>query len=103
MIRKIVAAAALAVASLMIAVPAHALSQGDTVCYAADGSAVVNPLEPGRLRVLRDPASSDRSTGGGSTPVLCTADVYFYGYDDGLGSTSPYRTRSCTPPKPLQG
>jgi hypothetical protein len=103
MIRKIVAAAALAVASLAVAVPANALSPGDTVCYAADGSAVVNPSNPDDFEYCVTRESSGTSSGGGSTPVLCTADVYFYAYDDGLGSTGPYRPKSCTPIKPLQG
>ncbi len=49
------------------------------------------------------PESVGSTSGGGSTPLLCTADLYYHAYDDGLGSTGPYRPKSCTPIKPLQG
>ena len=103
MIRKILVAAAIGFSVLLFGVPANALSDGDTVCYAADGSAVVNPSNPDEFEycVTREPSGS--SSGGGSTPVLCSANVYSYGYDDGLGSTGPYRVKSCTPLQPLQG
>ena len=103
MIRKLFAAALLAAAPIVVAVPANALSTGDTVCYAADGSAVVNPSNPDDFEYCVTRESSGSSSGGGSTPVLCTADVYFHSYDDGLGSTGPYRVKSCTPIQPLQG
>ncbi len=45
-IRKIVVAAAIGVSVLLVGVPANALSPGDTVCYRADGSAVVDPPNP---------------------------------------------------------
>ena len=102
MIRKIVAAAALAAASILVAVPAGALSQGDTVCYAADGSSAVNPPNPDDFEYCVTREASGGS-GGGNTPYQCTADVYSYSYDDGLGSTGPYRVKSCSPLVPLQG
>lgn len=101
-IRKFIAAAALTVAPVLVAVPAHALSQGDTVCYAADGSSVVNPPNPEDYESCVTRESSGGS-GGGSTPYLCTADVYSYGYNDGLGSTGPYTVKSCSPIRPLTG
>ena len=103
MIRKILAAVAIGFSVLLFGVPANALSPGDTVCYAADGSAVVNPSNPDEFEYCVTRESSGSSSGGGSTPVLCSANVYSYGYDDGLGSTGPYRVTSCTPLTPLQG
>ena len=39
----------------------------------------------------------------GNTPYVCAADVYSYGYNDGLGSTGPYTVKDCGPLRPLNG
>ena len=86
MIRKLLAAAGLTAALLLTAVPANALSVGDTVCYTADGTGVVNPSNPDDFDycVTRQPYGG----GGGNLPRLCTITAY--------GMT-------CTPIAPLQG
>jgi hypothetical protein len=101
-IRKIIAAAALAVAPIMFAAPASALSEGQTVCYAADGSYAVDPPNPEDFEYCVTREASGGS-GGGNTPQLCSAYVYYYGYNDGLGSTGPYDVVRCTPLRPLNG
>ena len=90
MFRKILAASVLALAPVALAAaPASALLPGQTVCYAADGTATLNPVNPDDFEYcVTRPASTGSSSGGGSTPVLCT----FYTY-----------TYSCTPLVPLQG
>jgi hypothetical protein len=100
-IRKTIAAA-FAVAPLVLAAPAGALSPGQTVCYAADGSYVVNPpSEEGFEYCVTREASG--GSDGGNTPYLCDAKVYHYGYNDGLGSTGPYDVVICSPIRPLGG
>ena len=99
-IRKAVAVAAFAIAPLLAAAPASALSEGDTVCYASDGSSVVNPANPEDFEYCVTRESSGGS-GGGNTPYVCTADVYSYGYNDGLGSTGSYTIKNCGPLRPL--
>ncbi len=103
--RKIIAAAALSIASLfVVAGPASALSPGGTVCYTADGTPVVNPPNPDDYDFCAtNPGSGGSGGGGGGGPVLCTVDVYSGGYNDGLGSTGPYTVRSCSPIMPFQG
>jgi hypothetical protein len=102
MLRKIFTAALLGIAPLIVAGPAGALSPGQTVCYAADGTAAVNPPNPDDFEYCVTRESSGGSSGG-NTPQLCSANVYSYGYNDGLGSTGPYTLISCTPIVPLQG
>jgi hypothetical protein len=101
-IRKVIAVAAFAIAPVLLAAPVHALSEGDTVCYAADGSSVVNPTNPEDFEYCVTRESSGDSSGG-NTPYVCTADVYSYGYNDGLGSTGPYTVKNCGPLRPLNG
>lgn len=98
-IRKVIAVAALAIAPVLAAASAGALSEGDTVCYAADGSYVVNPANPEDFEYCVTRESSGGSDG--NTPYVCTADVYSYGYNDGLGSTGPYTIKNCGPLRPL--
>ena len=91
MFRKLLAASALALAPLaFVAGPADALSPGQTVCYAADGTAVVNPPNPDDFESCFTRPST--GSGGPSGPQLCTITVYSSGY--GI---------SCTPIVPLQG
>lgn len=86
MIRKLLAAAGLTAALLLTAVPANALRVGDTVCYTADGSAVVNPSNPDDF----DHCVTREGSGGGgdNLPQLCTVTAYGF---------------RCTPLVPLQG
>jgi hypothetical protein len=100
-IRKVIAVAALAIAPVLAAAPASALSEGDTVCYAVDGSAVVNPANPEDFEycVTREASGSS----GGSTLSVCSADFHSPGYNDGLGSTGPYTIKECQPLRPLSG
>ena len=100
--RKLIAVAAFVVTPILAAPAAGALSVGDTVCYAADGSSVVNPANPEDFEYCVTRESSDGSSGG-NTPYACTADVYSYGYNDGLGSTGPYTVKDCSPLRPLNG
>lgn len=102
LIRKIIAIAAFAVTPIVAAVPAGALSVGDTVCYASDGTAVVNPPNPEDFEYCVTREATGDSTAG-NTPSVCTADVYSYGYNDGLGSTGPYTVKKCTRLQPLRG
>ena len=103
--RKFIATAVLAVAPLLFAAaPAGALSVGSTVCYTANGTPVFNPPNPQDYdNCVTRQGSGGSGSGGSGGPVLCTADVYSYGYNDGLGSTGPYTLRNCTPIMPLQG
>lgn len=88
-LRTIIATAALAVAPLLTAVPAGALTAGSTVCYAADGTAVVNPPNPDDYENCYTRSGSGGSGGGGNTPYLCTVTAAGY--------------KNCTPILPLQG
>lgn len=102
MLRKLFVAAALAASPLLASLPAGALAAGSTVCYTADGTPVVNPPNPDDFESCFTREGTGGSGGSGG-PQLCTVDVYSYGSDDGLGSTGPYRVRSCSSVTPLQG
>ncbi|MFP5317603.1 MAG: hypothetical protein ACLGI2_04840 [Acidimicrobiia bacterium] len=105
MIRKLIATAALAVAPLLVvaAGPAAALSPGQTVCYADDGTAVVNPPNPDDFASCYTNTGGSGGSGAPSGPSLCGVDIHDYGYNDGLGSTGPYTIVTCTPIVPLNG
>ncbi len=102
MLRKIILTAALAFVPVLAAVPAGALSPGGTVCYAADGTPVVDPPNPDDYEACATNPGPGGSGGGGG-PQLCTVGVHYNGYDDGLGSTGPYTIRKCIPIQPFQG
>ena len=85
MIRKLLAAAGLSAALLLTAVPANALSVGDTICYSADGTPVINPSNPDDFE---DCVTRSGSGSGGTGLQVCTVTVYGF---------------RCTPLVPLQG
>lgn len=85
-LRTITAAAVLSVAPVVVsASSASALAIGQTVCYTADGTPVVNPPSEDGYEYC---VTRTGGSGGGPRPVLCT-----------ITSTS----YTCTPIEPLQG
>ena len=93
-VRHVLIAVGLAAAPVVLAVsPANALLPGQTICYGADGSPVVNPADPDEFEhcVTRPTGSGS----GGNLPVLCNGTINY--------ATGEYTYTNCTPVQPYQG